>query len=237
LLPSFGVPPAEFMTNSIKFKALWIGGELSLYEKACLSSFVKLGQSIELFTYEDVKVPDGVQVRDATKILPADQVKKNVRQDSYATFSNIFRYQLLLDEGGCWVDTDVILLKVPNWPETVLAKEDRDFVNGAVLSLPKNVCEWLIAEFYKVGYDVDWAEPGPHLVTKAAEKFRLEALPTERIYPIHWLEWQMFLGEIPKKRLENADCVHLWNEMFRRNNISKNEMPEGWLGQKFKELL
>jgi hypothetical protein len=55
------------MTNSIKFKSLWVGGELSLFEKACLSSFVRLGQDIELFTYEPVEVPKGVKLRNASQ--------------------------------------------------------------------------------------------------------------------------------------------------------------------------
>jgi hypothetical protein len=220
-----------------KFKALWIGNELTLYEKACLNSFVRLGQSIELFAYETIQAPEGVIVRDASEIIPKDQVKKNTHQDSYATFSNLFRYEVLRQEGGCWVDADVMLLKVPDWPETVLAYEDQDSINGAVLSLPKEVCEWLIEEFHKLNYDIEWAESGPCLVTKAAHKFGLNPLPTKRIYPIYWQDWRMFLGDIEEEKLKDADCVHLWNEMFRRNGVNKNEMPTGWLGKKFKELL
>jgi hypothetical protein len=222
--------------NSIKFKALWIGGELSLFEKACLLSFVRLGQSIELFTYETIKAPKGVIIRDASEIVSKDKVRKNAYQDSYATFSNLFRYELLYKEGGCWVDTDVMLLKVPDWPNTVLAYEDDRFVNGAVLSLPRNVCEWLISEFHKIGYDIAWGEVGPRLVTRAVEEFKLSPLPKERIYPIHWESWRSFLQDIPEEKLKDADCVHLWNEMFRRDGINKNQMPSGWLGKKFKDI-
>jgi hypothetical protein len=225
------------MTTSIKFKTLWIGSELSLFERACLSSFVKLDQSIELFAYEELKVPKGVLLRDASKIIPKDQVRKNVRRDSYSTFSDLFRYEMLRQEGGCWVDTDVILLKVPQWPETVLGYQSEEIVNCAVLSLPVNICEWLIEEFRKNGYDIEWDENGPGLVTKAANKFGLSVLPSEKLYPIHWKDWKMLFGDVTENRLQNADCVHIWNEMFRINGVNKNQMPTGWLGKKFREVL
>jgi hypothetical protein len=225
------------MTNSIKFKSLWVGGELSLFEKACLSSFVRLGQDIELFTYEPLEVPKGVKPRDASQIIPREKVRKNSQENSYAMFSNLFRYELLWREGGCWVDTDVILLKAPEWPDTVLGYEDNEHINGAVLSLPCHVCEWLIQRFHENGYDVPWGTNGPMLVTKAVSEFNLTPLPKERLYPIPPGEWRMLIAGNPEERLKNADCVHLWNECFRRAHIDKNQIPPGWLGEKFKELL
>ena len=41
------------MSNIIQ--SLWIGEELSVMEQLCLSSFVKNGHEVHLYTYEDVK--------------------------------------------------------------------------------------------------------------------------------------------------------------------------------------
>jgi hypothetical protein len=223
------------MTRSIKFKSLWVGGELSLYEKACLLSFVRLGQSIELFTYEKLDVPDGVKIRDAQEILPRENVRKNPKENTYSTFADLFRYHLLYQEGGCWVDTDVVLLQAPEWPEIVCGYEDDVHVNNAVLSLPKDVCKWLIDRANENGYDKPWGTNGPILVTQAVKEFGLTPLPRHRLYPIPPGEWRMLL--VGEPNFEGSDCVHLWNEGFRRANIPKDRIPSGWLGKKFTELL
>jgi hypothetical protein len=235
LLPNSGVLRAESMTKSIRFKTLWVGGQLSLYEKACLTSFVKLGQSIELFTYEDLEVPKGVEVRKAEEILPKECVRKNPKENSYSTFADFFRYHLLHKEGGCWVDTDVVLLRVPDWPETVCGYEDDIHINNAVLSLPTDICKWLIDRCNENGYDKPWGTNGPLLITKAVKEFGLTPLPRHRLYPIPPCEWrQLLVGE---PNFSDSDCVHLWNEGFRRANIPKDRIPSGWLGKKFTELL
>jgi mannosyltransferase OCH1-like enzyme len=50
-------------------------------------------------------------VRDASEILPAARIFKYREYDTYAGFANFFRYKLLLERGGWWVDLDVVCLK------------------------------------------------------------------------------------------------------------------------------
>src|SRR5262245_15998828 len=87
--------------------ALWIG-QLSPLERLCLSSFFAQGHSVHLYTYDAIeKVPQGVTLRDAATVLPSSQVFRNrlgKGKGSLAAFSDLFRYKLLLDEGGWWVD-------------------------------------------------------------------------------------------------------------------------------------
>ncbi len=53
-------------------------------------------------------------MQDARQILPASKVFRNQRGEgkgSLAAFSDLFRYKLLMDRGGWWVDTDIFCLK------------------------------------------------------------------------------------------------------------------------------
>ena len=88
-------------------KSLWIGPSLPPAQAACLKSFVNVGHSVELFTYADLpEVPEGVVLRDAREILPETEIftygaAAGVGSGSVSAFSNIFRYKILHDHGGC----------------------------------------------------------------------------------------------------------------------------------------
>ena len=52
-------------------QSLWIGDSLSVMERLSLSSFLKNGHEVHLYTYGGVKgVPAGVVVKDAAEIVP-----------------------------------------------------------------------------------------------------------------------------------------------------------------------
>jgi len=66
--------------------------------------------------YEEPRgVPEGVTVRDASEILPAERMFRcpsgTLNEGSLSGFSNLFRYTLLQRIGGWWVDTDVCCLR------------------------------------------------------------------------------------------------------------------------------
>ena len=95
---------------------LWIGERLSLMEQLTLRSFVACGHRFVLWVYGELQhdVPAGVEVCDATKIIPRERVfcyKAGLYPGSYAGFSHLFRYKLLNDCGGWWSDLDVVRLK------------------------------------------------------------------------------------------------------------------------------
>src|SRR5687768_4377244 len=91
-------------------QSLWIGKSLSVMERLSISSFLKNGHPFHLYVYEAVKgIPEGVTIKDASDVLPTDKIF--ISFDSYAHFSDIFRYKLLLEKGNYWVDTDIICMK------------------------------------------------------------------------------------------------------------------------------
>lgn len=96
----------------MRFQTLWIGDRLSRLERLCLSSFVyhHPGQ-VDLFTYGPVAdVPDGVRICDASNIVPRESVFSYFR-GSYAGFADLFRWQLLHQRGGYWIDTDMLCIR------------------------------------------------------------------------------------------------------------------------------
>ena len=81
-------------------------------ERLAVESFLRNGHSFHLYVYDDVDgVPKGAVLKDANEIIPRAEVFRNVQDKTYAAFSDIFRYKLLAERGGYWVDTDVVCLR------------------------------------------------------------------------------------------------------------------------------
>src|SRR5262245_61327546 len=92
-------------------QGLWIGSQLSAMEQLSIASFLANGHEYHLYVYDEVRnVPSGAIVRNAEEILPADWIFLDSR-GTYCSFASMFRYKLLLDKGGWWVDTDIICLR------------------------------------------------------------------------------------------------------------------------------
>jgi len=217
------------------FRSLWIGPALSPFERLCIQSFLALGHEFELFVYHPIaNVPAGCRVSDAREILLESQVFAYRKGGSYSAFSNVFRYKLLLDVGGWWVDADVVCFssQIPDAP-IALARERETAVNGAIMKFPAKHPAMQFAYDTAVarGRDVNWGEIGPSLVTKVVEKFDLERwlVAGQRFYPISWQEFTLFLRPSSRDavaaRTMGAIFLHLWNEMFRRAGYRKEYLP------------
>ena len=93
-------------------QGLWIGDHLSTMEQLSIASFLDHGHEYHLYVYQPVSnVPTGTSVKDAYEILPESMIFQYRKHPSYAGFANFFRYKLLLDVGGWWVDTDTVCLR------------------------------------------------------------------------------------------------------------------------------
>ena len=118
-------------------QTLWVGNPLTVIEQLSLTSFVAHGHEVHLYTYGDVgNIPKGVIKRNAAEVLPESSVFTKYG-GSYAQFSDWFRWKLLNERGGYWVDTDVICLKPFDFNETlVFGRESDQQINGAVIAIP-----------------------------------------------------------------------------------------------------
>lgn len=232
------------------YKAIWIGEYLPLWEQISLMSFVKNKQKIELFTYGNVNfIPEGVTVRNGEDILPKDEVFVNTMEGpgSYSGFADRFRYAMLLKEGGCYVDTDVIMLKPVDLPDFAFSREDDLYINNAVLKIPlgHTVLQEMLDHCRHIGERFKWGETGPMLLTKTliANNLADKALPKNFAYAIPPGNARDFinpnLSEIIEAQLSESSFVHWWHEVFRRNNVNVNVMPpEGsWLHNQFLKIL
>jgi hypothetical protein len=219
------------------FRSFWYGGSLSPYEWMCLKSFVEHGHSFLLYSYEEIDVPFGVRLLDASEIFEEDEVflyTEGTSAGSPSAFSNHFRYELLRRYGGWWCDTDVICLsdRMPE-QDLVFAYEDRDRINGAVLKIAQghNIAQQLQSEAKILGKNIRWGQAGPLLITRLVRLNKLErfAVPTELVYPVHYSRALDFL--VPDRAVEvsakvkGSIFVHLWNEVFRRAPIIKEVAP------------
>ncbi|MEM7619934.1 MAG: hypothetical protein AAF228_05660, partial [Pseudomonadota bacterium] len=131
-----------FPSRLPRLNALWVSGSLSYIEQLCLTSALQAGHEVTLYTYYDVlNVPNGVDVRDAREIMPEDQLIKYDKKGkiSYALGSDIFRYSLMQQSKGYWIDTDVYILKPLVFEQDiVLGWQYENSVNGAVLYIKQN---------------------------------------------------------------------------------------------------
>ncbi len=216
-------------------QGLWIGPELSVMEQLSIASFLQNGHEYHLYVYDAVQnVPAGAVIRDANEILPASRIFQYKHQASYAGFANFFRYKLLLERGGWWVDTDVICLKAFDFAdEYVFAGEidregERDVIASGIIKAPagSNAISyaWEVCE-KKDPKQLMWGETGPKLMTEAVSKFSLEHYkkPYDVFSPVGWKEWRRVLEPNAEGLVhEDTYAIHLWNEMWRAAGQDKN---------------
>lgn len=219
------------------FQTFWFGGALSPYETLCLASFVAHGHRVDLHTYDaGLQVPEGVTLRDAAAIAPPDAVfryRGGVGAGSVAAFANLFRYELLLREGGWWIDTDMVCLggAIPE-SATFFALEQPGQVNCAMIRFPPDhpVMRACRDESRRLGADLAWGQTGPRLLTAvlAGQGLLGEAAPSATCYPFDWTQTVRLFDPAAVAALHQANAgafaIHLWNEILRRAGIHK------WVG-------
>lgn len=236
-------------------------GPLSLYEQACMVSFVKQGFEVAVYTYDvDLPLPAGVQRRDARTVLPEALstafTQGGLRHDP-AAFSDLFRYEVLFAQGGLWADADMLCLQPVaafaaleqrREGRPLFAWEDEQIVNGALIMASPGcaVMRALADRAREHNPHIErWGEIGPHLITHYAQAHPEQVclVASESFYPLHYSEMPvMLLGELyetAKLHCHNSLAVHLWNSFFRHYCVPKTMMPpsESFLYQQMFDLL
>ncbi|HTQ29804.1 MAG TPA: glycosyltransferase [Opitutaceae bacterium] len=129
--------------------SLWIGPALSRMELLTLRSFLRHGHEFHLWVYGKIEtpLPQGVITEDANRIIPQSRIIKKADTDpetgvgkgSYSSpFSDLFRFKLLYEMGGYWVDMDVTCLRPFNFPEPYVFRAHRVGVVGNVIKCPRH---------------------------------------------------------------------------------------------------
>lgn len=236
------------MNHREAVQSLWIGPRLSTMERLCIRSFLANGHGFDLYTYGPVEgVPPGVVLRDANEILPESRIFRYSNRDSVAGFANYFRYKLLLERGGWWVDTDVICLKPFDFSgDSVFASErsgSREIRSSAVIRVPRG------SEFARYAWTacesrdparIEWGETGPRLVTEAVDALGLHPFvrSVATFCPIDYQQWEHVLRPNGTAILPETHAVHLWHEMWRLAGRSRDAAyPDSCLYEDWKRRL
>jgi hypothetical protein len=216
-------------------QSLWIGDCLTLLERLSLKSFLNQGHQYHLYTYSALKnVPEGVVLRDANEILSSGSIFQYRDYASYAPFANHFRYKLLYERGGWWADTDVVCIRpFISTTDHILATErdvrGREVITNGVIYAAKGSQLMESARESCEAADIRelrWGETGPTLLHNLALRLGMGgfAKPHEWFCPVDPHRWlQIVTPTIFTAISKDTLAVHLWNEMWRRNGLDKNE--------------
>jgi hypothetical protein len=215
-------------------QSLWIGRKLSIMERLSIASFLANGHEFHLYAYDEVEgIPKGTVLKPADEILPESMIFQYKNYPSYAGFSNFFRYKLLLDKGGWWVDSDVVCLKPFVFGEPYVFASERAAGRGvpttAVIKAPAGseimAFNWRVCRSCPDPASVVWGEHGPKLLEMSIARFGLgTSIKGAHVFcPLAYDEWEQLL--LPRNGAafdRNAHAIHLWNEMWRRGNRDKD---------------
>jgi len=224
---------------------LWNGRNLSLYEYACIASFVKNDFTVQVFTFDtQLVIPEGAIHRDAKDIMDENQLYSYTlsgQKGSMAGFADAFRCNLLKKEGGWWFDADMLCLQNAKFFKTLLLSKEipismgfqnAKYINNAVLYADdQTFVDGLITQLKKNGQDVTWGENGPRLTTKVATElgYMAYADPTETYFPVDGHELIKIFDPDYRQWCINAFkkslAMHLWNDTIRRLTLPKNILP------------
>jgi hypothetical protein len=228
-------------------QSLWVGDRLSAMERLCISSFLRNGHPFHLYVYQETAgIPPGTVVLDGNAILPASRIFTYREHQTYAGFANFFRYKLLLERGGWFVDADLICVKPFHFDQDYVFSSEGigglQLPNVGALKVPPGSAvmryAWEACEKMNPG-ELKWSQCGPTLARKAIEACSLQqyVLPAEVFCPLHFSEWRMMLDPAIDWSFDGkTHAIHLWNELWRRDNHDKDaRYPAGCLYEQLKE--
>lgn len=206
------------MENPSPCVTLWIGAALGAVERACLRSMLRQGHRVTLYCYHELAgVPDGVQVADASEVLPERVIVRH-RSGSPSLFSNRFRYELQCRSAGVWVDMDVYVLRpLPTVDGYLFGRYEEGIISTGVLRFPPDsplladllapfeerqvpwwlnrraraAAWWRLRRTGRTGIEqMPWGSLGPKALTAVARRHGVDrfALAPEVLNPVHWLD-------------------------------------------------
>ncbi len=190
-------------------------------------------------------MPDGVTLRDASEILPRSFLSREGIKGRHALLSDYFRFRLLLDRGGWWVDLDVVCLEPFAFPqEYVFASEvspQGPHPASCVIKSPPGA-PYLRAAVEKLEaldpHNIQWGEAGPGLIAAGIGAYSLQqwVQPPDVFCPLDPPDWESILdpnfsGRFP----ERTRAVHFWHELWRRGRRDTNaRFPRASLYERLK---
>jgi hypothetical protein len=227
------------MFKSLPVHMLWVEGELSRLARLGLTSFLRHGYAVNLWTYDQSVNSTGATLREAASIMPKPD-------GALAGFTDMFRYRLLSLHGGVWADVDIIALTGdPDLPVAPAIGTERRrplrhrFVSATgdsttqlnncfiVSPVPSN--DGLMAKAWRLasalpGKDITWGNVGPHLVNKLMLEDRSHGfafLPDKTVNPIAW--WNVPMAFLEEREPPRSPFLHLYGSIWRQRGVDPSE--------------
>lgn len=222
---------------------LWIGERLSTLERLSVASFLANGHPVHLYGYAPIgNVPPGTEIADAGEIVPRSEVFTHAAgfgAGSFATFSDLFRFKLLLDRGGIWCDADIVCLRPLEFssrlelavaserlPPNAGARPGALQMNGCFLKASPGTPA--IRECYDACVAADkalmkWGDIGPTLITRTFLRLGLQSrvLKPDVICPVDWWNADALARE-PFAPPADCHAIHFFNEIWRQKGLDKD---------------
>ena len=223
-------------TDSTDVHGLWIGERLSAMEMLTIHSFIQHGYRFNLWLYTALEhaLPEGCIVCDATAIIPAEKIfrYKNASQfgtgkGSVSGFSDIFRYKLLHDVGGWWVDMDVTCLKPFSYNEPYFFRHHHSLpLVGNIMKAPKgSPLMWDCYQEASATVDennTDWHKPIDILANNVQAHQLQQYIISDMSNTDEWHKVERYLWKHPAFP-QQWHFVHWCNEMWRTQGIEKDK--------------
>jgi hypothetical protein len=224
------------LTEEDIVNGLWVGSELMLPELLTVSSFIRCGYTFRLWLYEPVNfiLPKGLIIEDANKIIPRNEAYTRRNNDprwgigkgSFGSpFSDLFRFKLLYERGGWWVDMDVTCLKKLEWNKPYFFRNHLHLnVIGNVIKVPPK------SDLMKLSYEEtlmtcnqdteNWLLPNEILNKYITQLDLLAFVEKDKVNIDDWSEVKHLLYHDVKIN-DDFYFFHWMNENWRHFNISK----------------
>jgi glycosyltransferase involved in cell wall biosynthesis len=212
---------------------------------AATASMRAAGHPVRVWSYMPERLeflrPHGIELRQADDVVPKGLFEQIVAGSEIRYFSDIFRYAVLYEHGGLWMDTDVVMLRpFPFRGDHFLNLQWRGghqghFICGNVMyARPfshhlRNLYEMAIERFFAAP-DKTFGDIGPKLLSdyvasEAGVELREHLFSPVFFNPIDWTELDRFnqlIGELAEYlNDERVFGIHLWNA--KTNALSRDE--------------
>jgi mannosyltransferase OCH1-like enzyme len=126
-------PVISFMeslpSGALDVHTLWIGKSLPEWVSSCVASYARTGHNVNWWRYPEERDPEqktkdevanaNIVVRDANEIVRYEIAKgmyfygmgSEGKWEGWAPFSDLFRYAVIAQYGGWWVDADAVSVR------------------------------------------------------------------------------------------------------------------------------
>ena len=215
---------------------LWIGQTLSYIELLTVKSFMEAGHTFRLWVYEKVdNVPLGVEVCDANTIITSDRIFRYKTANAFghgkgsvSGFSDVFRYKLLYDQGGWWVDMDICCIRPFGFCTAYFFRvhHDLDLV-GNIMKCPKGsplMWDCYVEASQTIDENnTDWHKPIEILNRHVASQGLTDYIFGNFSNEDKWGEIKQYIFK-DKEVAPDYVALHWMNEEWRSRGINKNDI-------------